>query len=107
MNHQLDKTHDILHQNSIGQVTRCNCCNKIQILIGTTLMTVNRIDFDSCFNSLNQLATNFESATHVQKIYLRTPSNHVYIALSQTQFFEAIDLLKGASVLLEVKEILN
>ncbi len=107
MSHKIEKSHTVLHQNDIGQVTKCNCCEQLQILVGTTLMTLNQKDFDACFSSLNKLAENLESTDHVETIYLRTPSNDVYITLSQKQFFKTIDLLKGASMLLEVNEILH
>ena len=107
MSHKLDKTHQNLHQNNIGKVTQCNCCDKLQILIGTTLMTLNEEDFNSCFDSLNQLADDLAKTKHIETIYLRTPSNHVYITLSQEQFHEAIDLLKGASIIIEINKILE
>ena len=107
MNNKLEKSYQTLHENNIGKVTKCNCCGKLQILLGTTLMTIAQQEFDSCFISLNKLAADLEKTDHIQTIYLRTPSDDVFISLSQKQFFEAVDLLKGASVLLEINEILH
>lgn len=107
MSHNIEKTHKLLHQNTIGQVSACNCCEKLQVLIGTTLMTLNVQEFESCFASLCKLEKSLKTSAPIQTIYLRTPSNDVHITLSQKQFEEAVDLLRGASVLLEINQILH
>lgn len=106
MSHKISQSHKVLHQNNIGKVTKCNCCEKLQVLIGTTLMTLNQEDFESCLSSLSDLAYDLKRKNHIQTIYLRTPSNAVYITLSQHQFLDTIDLLKGASLMLEINGIL-
>lgn len=107
MSHNIEQTDKLLNQNSIGQVSVCNCCDKLQVLLGTTMMTLSTQDFEACFASLTKLEQELKTGNPIQTIYLRTPSNAVYIALSQAQFFEAIDLLRGASVLLEINQILH
>lgn len=102
---------EILHQNSFGYVGECSCCGEIQFSIGNIVSHMNENGFSNLYNAMLKLEKDIDerivNMPNGEKVLLRTPADQMVLSLSRDEFDKTMDLFKQASLMLEVKQLLD
>lgn len=98
----------ILHHCEKGYVVQCERCEHIQLAFGTTMMVMDKGEFQNFRNLISKLAElhKLEPFPESKNITLPTSCRQVHLVLSSKEVEVFNDLLDQASLMLEANEIL-
>lgn len=82
-----------------GYVAKYEKCNTIQIGFGTTLLGLNRCEFESFLQYIQKLFDeNQAQQLHEKSIWVNLGSSHVMMVVTVNELIDFLELLRAASV---------
>ncbi|GAB4254810.1 MAG: hypothetical protein Kow0079_11330 [Vicingaceae bacterium] len=98
----------ILHENELGAIAQCNCCNEIQINIEHMVLTITKEEYSNFSYLVNKISLNEINENDISKQFvLVTPLKGVAFKLSFHELFLFKELIDVSNLILTTKEILN
>lgn len=102
----------LIHENRMGSVAKCNCCEKYSMRLGTVILPVKprqmraliyafQDTLSSCFNTSN--CNRYHQHTRVN---FALNSAHMSLSLAKDEIVQSIELLEFTLLMLEVEDIL-
>ena len=103
-----DKQMKVLHQNSLGYIAKCKCCDDIQIKFGNAILSFTNDeykDFDMFFDAIKQ---DFELEPRDFKCdYLvNTDIDGLILSFTYSELSQAIELMNFSNVILSCNKLL-
>ena len=108
---------NIISENEIGYVGMCPCCHEVQFSIGTIVSHMPIEAFRRLFHSFQKVQSGLReklvNMPNGEKIILQTPVDNCFLALTVTEFQNAMVLFGNADLrlrlvaCLEKAEMLN
>lgn len=87
----------ILSHNKSGYIARCKKCNQVQIAFGTTLIAINRAEFENFISYLLVLQANVTNLPPNEKgIWVETACPGVMMVLTPNELQEFLGLLSNS-----------
>ena len=103
--------HTVIHANSFGYVSRCNCCRDLQLCLGNIVLVLGQNDFESFrsnFFELNDIETARLHRDGQSKRYtIMTSYTDLTLSLSIREFELTADLLNLAELDFMISEELE
>jgi hypothetical protein len=104
----------VLHQNEFGFVSQCQGCGDMQIALGNFLLSLPMAQFSAFVSSVRAIEKNAQDrdASH-QPLYqfrpylIKTPVYHLYVAFSEEEYSQALEVLSMAEVLFHTFQLLR
>jgi hypothetical protein len=102
------KNMEVLHENKVGLVAQCNCCNEIQIHIDNVILNLTIKEFTTFLELFNKIDINeLNKNKSLEKIIIITPFNKVSLKLSTEEINNLSELLNISNVMLNIKSLIN
>lgn len=106
--------HNILHQNEFGYVSQCEGCTTLQVSLGNFLFSLPQAEYGAFVQMLRTLPKQEETAgrplpLHLQyrPYQLQTPVDSLFVAISEKEYSQTLELLSMAEVLLHTYTLLK
>ncbi|MCJ8289192.1 MAG: hypothetical protein HRT58_08520 [Crocinitomicaceae bacterium] len=96
------KNHTIIHTNPFGYISRCNCCQDLQLCLGNVVLVLGESDFANFKRSFFEL-NDFNSVRvhregRVKRFTFLTSYSDMTLSLSKQEFHFTEDLLNIAEL---------
>ena len=106
-----ENNHSLIHSNSFGYISQCNCCKDLQMCFGNLILVLGQsdfINFKASFFGLNNIHT---AAIHrtgkITRYSIMTSYSDITLSLSKKEYEMASDLLNLAEMRLFITNELN
>lgn len=98
----------ILSNNSFGCITTCKKSKQIHVGFGNLLLVLNQNEFSDFKNHISSLhQKHLKEMEEGKKLFIRTKTQNLMIALNVTELNDLKNLLLEASLMFEVEQLLN
>ncbi len=106
-----EDNHTLIHSNSFGYISQCNCCQDLQMCFGNLILVLGQsdfINFKSSFFGLNNINTASVHRTGKTTRYsIMTSYSDITLSLSQKEYEMTSDLLNLAEMRLFLTKEFN
>ncbi|MCH2231282.1 MAG: hypothetical protein MK105_13150 [Crocinitomicaceae bacterium] len=106
-----EDNHTLIHSNSFGYISQCNCCQELQLCFGNLILVLEQSDFvifKSSFFGLNNISSaSIHRADKTTRYSIMTSYPDITLSLSKHEFEMASDLLNLAEIRLFLKKEFN
>lgn len=96
------KGQTVIHANQFGYVSRCNCCQDLQLCLGNVVLTLGKSDFTNfkrCFFELNDPTTvRLHRTGRIKRYSFHTSYSDLTLSLSKKEYRLTVDLLNLAEL---------
>jgi len=100
-----------IHKNEFGNLSKCSCCNEIQLSLGNVILTFSEeeyLEFDLFFDEIRRDVEALESnGKQSTKYIIRTNRQGVTLSLSHQELKKTIELLDFSKIIWTVNQLIR
>lgn len=101
----------LLHKNDFGNISKCKCCNELQLNLGNIILTFTEreyLEFDYFFNDIREdFATEEPSNNNEKKYVVVTNHKGLVLSLSYQELYSTIELLNFSTIMLSIHNLMS
>lgn len=102
-------TMTVLHENSFGNISKCSCCDELQLTLGNVIICFSEeeyADFDIFFNEIREdFKKENRTKSKSKKYVIRTNQNGLILNFSYKELKQTIELLNFSTIMLSVNKL--
>jgi len=99
----------VLHHNFFGNISKCNCCNNLQLTIGNVIIPLTEeeyFEFDEFFDEVREDFKTEKKTNSKRKEYVvRTSVDNLILVFSYQELRATLELLTFATLMLTVNKL--
>lgn len=108
-NESRTKSMEILHENDFGYISKCNCCDDLQLNFGNVIISLSEeeyLEFDTFFNEIRKdFNIEKEDVGFNRKYIIHSNLNGLTLSFSNKELQKTIELLNFSTLMLSVNEL--
>ncbi len=104
----------LLHQNDFGYVSQCLTCGTLQVSLGNFLLSLPQAHFGAFVQAVHAVGkqaqpevAHLHPLTHFRPYLIKTPVYHLYMAFSEEEYQQALELLSMAQIMFQSYQLLQ
>lgn len=98
---------EILHQNEVGKVMTCTCCEDMQVHFGNVMLQMPIQGVRNLTTVLHKMGEEYADRVPAGKYVIRTPQQNMFITATQSELQGLVELLDTSLYMQEVKKMLS
>lgn len=98
-----------IHENSFGSISKCPCCEDIQVTLGNVVLTFSEeeyVEFDLFFDEIRRDFETLEGKT-AQKYIIRTNRNGLALSLTHQELEATLELFNFSKIIRSANKLIN
>lgn len=103
------QTMKILHENDFGNIAKCECCQELQLCLGSVILTFSEeeyLEFDNFFDEIRKdFATENPTQNRSKKYVVVTNHKGLVLSFTYQELYNAIELLNFSTLMLSVNQL--
>ncbi|SFT44828.1 hypothetical protein SAMN05216474_0624 [Lishizhenia tianjinensis] len=102
----------LIHENSIGSLAKCECCDKYSLRLGTVILPLSSKQMRELIYAFQDTLSSCFKHSNCKKYHQQTRVNfalnaaHMSLSLSKDEIVQSIELLEFSLLMIEVGNIL-
>jgi|GEM_PF-5942945 len=106
--------YQILDENEMGWISKCNCCGEIQVSLGTVLLHLPEAEFRPFARSFIKVGNCPMQGSGIEhprlgndRVLIQTPVQNLHLSFSRKEFNKLAVLLEMGCLMLDTQNILK